>query len=396
MRRPAASNVARPGRRAGSDAVRGRRRGARERRRLAGRRRRREVAGPIFVARAPGRLDVMGGIADYSGALVLQWPIREATRVALSALARAAHLDRLDRPRRHRAPVRRAARRGRRRATARTTTCAPGSPRIPTRHWAAYVAGVFHVLAREHGVQLRRRRRHPHRVGRSGGQGRQLVGGDRGGDDGGGRSRAWPLTIEPQTARAALPAGREPDRRRAVRRHGSDGDDLRRSRQPHGAALPAGGAPGQRPAARRARRVGDRLGDPSRGDRRGLWGGARRRVHGLPDPRGARRAARHAGRARWPRRASTIRAGTATSPTSAATPSADSRPRSPRPSTATTSSRAIRGTTDLVTRVDPSRRYAIRTPTAHPVYEHERVTEWARHWMCEPRAADSTPLASAR
>ena len=37
----------------------------------------------VFVTRAPGRLDVMGGIADYSGALVLQWPIREATRVAL-------------------------------------------------------------------------------------------------------------------------------------------------------------------------------------------------------------------------------------------------------------------------------------------------------------------------
>lgn len=29
----------------------------------------------IFVARAPGRLDVMGGIADYSGSMVLQvWP----------------------------------------------------------------------------------------------------------------------------------------------------------------------------------------------------------------------------------------------------------------------------------------------------------------------------------
>src|SRR3954471_23282086 len=39
--------------------------------------------GPVFVARAPGRLDVMGGIADYSGALVLQWPIREATCVAI-------------------------------------------------------------------------------------------------------------------------------------------------------------------------------------------------------------------------------------------------------------------------------------------------------------------------
>ena len=28
--------------------------------------------GDIYVARAPGRLDVMGGIADYSGSLVLQ------------------------------------------------------------------------------------------------------------------------------------------------------------------------------------------------------------------------------------------------------------------------------------------------------------------------------------
>ena len=40
-----------------------------------------------FVARAPGRLDVMGGIADYSGSLVLQWPIRESTRVAVQRRA---------------------------------------------------------------------------------------------------------------------------------------------------------------------------------------------------------------------------------------------------------------------------------------------------------------------
>ena len=37
----------------------------------------------IAVSRAPGRLDVMGGIADYSGSLVLQRPIREATFVAV-------------------------------------------------------------------------------------------------------------------------------------------------------------------------------------------------------------------------------------------------------------------------------------------------------------------------
>lgn len=35
-----------------------------------------------WLARAPGRLDVMGGIADYSGSLVLQLPLAEATCVA--------------------------------------------------------------------------------------------------------------------------------------------------------------------------------------------------------------------------------------------------------------------------------------------------------------------------
>ncbi|NJM93313.1 MAG: hypothetical protein HC842_00430 [Cytophagales bacterium] len=38
---------------------------------------------PIFTAQAPGRMDVMGGIADYSGSLVLQMPISEHTTVRL-------------------------------------------------------------------------------------------------------------------------------------------------------------------------------------------------------------------------------------------------------------------------------------------------------------------------
>ncbi len=38
---------------------------------------------PIFLARAPGRLDLMGGIADYSGSLVLQLPLKVATWVAV-------------------------------------------------------------------------------------------------------------------------------------------------------------------------------------------------------------------------------------------------------------------------------------------------------------------------
>jgi hypothetical protein len=36
---------------------------------------------PVCVARAPGRLDVMGGIADYSGSLVAEMPIAQAALV---------------------------------------------------------------------------------------------------------------------------------------------------------------------------------------------------------------------------------------------------------------------------------------------------------------------------
>lgn len=37
----------------------------------------------LIITRAPGRLDVMGGIADYSGSLVLELPIAEATFAAI-------------------------------------------------------------------------------------------------------------------------------------------------------------------------------------------------------------------------------------------------------------------------------------------------------------------------
>ncbi len=40
--------------------------------------------GPRFVARAPARLDVMGGIADYTGSLVLQWLLPLETRVGVA------------------------------------------------------------------------------------------------------------------------------------------------------------------------------------------------------------------------------------------------------------------------------------------------------------------------
>ena len=40
-------------------------------------------AGPIRIARAPGRLDVMGGIADYTGSLVCEGTLDRAAAVAI-------------------------------------------------------------------------------------------------------------------------------------------------------------------------------------------------------------------------------------------------------------------------------------------------------------------------
>jgi galactokinase len=44
-------------------------------------------AGPVRISRAPGRLDVMGGIADYTGSMVCEMPLDRAASVALSARA---------------------------------------------------------------------------------------------------------------------------------------------------------------------------------------------------------------------------------------------------------------------------------------------------------------------
>jgi galactokinase len=42
---------------------------------------------PVFLAYAPGRLDVLGGIADYSGATVLEMPLALTVKVVLQAVA---------------------------------------------------------------------------------------------------------------------------------------------------------------------------------------------------------------------------------------------------------------------------------------------------------------------
>jgi galactokinase len=104
---------------------------------------------PIVIARAPGRLDVMGGIADYSGATVCEMPLAEAAFVAIQPRADDAV------------------------CLQTTAEVATNEVKIElsellvdyaaarhklaadeATHWAAYVLGAFPVLAGERGVQL--------------------------------------------------------------------------------------------------------------------------------------------------------------------------------------------------------------------------------------------------
>ncbi len=108
----------------------------------------------VWVARAPSRLDLMGGIADYSGSLVLQWPLQEATMAAVQVAddARVVIVSRT-----HDAPVERALEipletlfpRGR--ALDYESARAWFANRDEVR-WGAYVAGALLVLVRERSV----------------------------------------------------------------------------------------------------------------------------------------------------------------------------------------------------------------------------------------------------
>ena len=103
----------------------------------------------LIVTRAPGRLDVMGGIADYSGSHVLEFPIAEATFVALRPIKerRLNIVTLLDDEPHH---------------TSFTMSLNEFDGPIEyeaareffSNHWAAYVAGVFLVLMRERNVSF--------------------------------------------------------------------------------------------------------------------------------------------------------------------------------------------------------------------------------------------------
>lgn len=110
----------------------------------------------LTVTRAPGRLDVMGGIADYSGSLVLELPIAEATYVALQkddsrrlliasllegrVVTFEMPLDDLE-------------------VDSQPLSYSDAEKYFrtdPRKHWAAYVAGVFLVLMRDRGTRFTR------------------------------------------------------------------------------------------------------------------------------------------------------------------------------------------------------------------------------------------------
>ena len=110
----------------------------------------------VTVARAPGRLDVMGGIADYSGSLVLELPIAEATLVALQKddsrnLRIISLLEDTTRMLTFAMPLAQLERNGK-------PLGYDDAQRFfsldASKQWAAYVAGVFLVLMRELGTRF--------------------------------------------------------------------------------------------------------------------------------------------------------------------------------------------------------------------------------------------------
>ncbi|MFL6280155.1 MAG: galactokinase [Vicinamibacterales bacterium] len=344
----------------------------------------------VFITRAPGRLDVMGGIADYSGALVLQWPIREATRVALLpwaerrlSITSLGHggverhcdvpLDLIADPHRPYDDVR---------------AWFVGDPR---RHWAAYVAGVFHVLSREHGVQFR--------------NGAAILIES---DVPEGKGVSSSAAIEAATMEAVIAAWRvsiEP-KIRAVRCQqvenlivgapcgvmdqmasicGEAGSLMALLCQP---AEFQGSVP--LPDGLRVWGVDSGIRHAVTGAdygavRIGAFMGYRilAALAGLCVTPGQREGHVQIDDSRWGGYLANVGS------------EAFRRFEQGIPETLDGEAFLARydGTTDLVTRVDPARRYAIRTPTAHPIYEHERVTEWTR-LLTDSRSAMAAPDAT--
>jgi galactokinase len=329
----------------------------------------------VSIGSAPGRLDVMGGIADYSGALVLQWPIAERTTVSL----------RLDEHPRLLVGSR-DARGAVRVAEASMEPIADASvpyaelQRIfaadPDTHWVSYVAGVVATLVREQGVrftggaEVAVESTVPEGKGVSSSAAIEaatmsavlkalqlelapraqallcqraenlVVGAPCGVMDQmavicGTRGHLLALLCQPAELQGIVPL---PD---GLALHGIDSGIRHAVSGSDYLAVRVGAFMGYRVLADLAGlavRPGDRPGHVSVEDER--WGGYLANV------------------------------GTETFQ--------QYEVHIPNTLTGSVFLKRYGGTTDAVTNVDPGRCYAVWTPTAHPIYEHERVTEWAQ------------------
>ena len=339
--------------------------------------------GPAYAARAPGRLDVMGGIADYSGALVLQWPIRESTRVGLMRHPdRVLNISSVSAGRVRRVDVPLDVFDGGRASYQQVRAWFDASP---DRHWAAYVAGVFHVLAREHGVRF------------AAGAAILIES-----DVPEGRGVSSSAAIEAATMEAACAAW-----------HVSIDPTLRalRCQQVENLIVgaPCGVMDQMASICGEAESLMALLCQPAEfqgsvplPEQLRVWGvdsgirhaitgadyGAVRvgafmgyrilaELAGLRVASGKREGHVQVDDPRWGGYLANVGG------------EAFRRFEQDIPETLDGAAFLARygGTTDLVTRVDPARRYAIRTPTGHPIYEHERVTEWAALLSASPSAA---------
>jgi galactokinase len=346
--------------------------------------------GPVFVARAPGRLDIMGGIADYSGSLVLQWPIREATRVALRpwqeqrlsiTSASGGHERHCD------VPLDLVANPTHLYEDVRAWFSAD-----PARHWAAYVAGVFHVLAREHAVRFPTgaaifiESDVPEGKGVSSSAAIEAATMEA-------AVAAWQVSIEP-TMRAVrcqqvenlivgAPCGvmdqmasicGEADSLMALLCQPAEFQgSVRLPTQLAVWGIDSGIRHAITGADYGAVRVGAFMGYRILAELAGfrVMPGDREGHVRVDDPRWHGYLA-NIGSDTFRRFASEI-------PESLEGAAFLSR---------------YQGTTDLITRVDVSRSYAIRTPTAHPVHEHERVGEWARQLLSTTSPPDAARLGA--
>ena len=345
----------------------------------------------VWTARAPGRLDVMGGIADYSGSLVLQWPIRESTRVAVEWLpTQTLRVVSRDRHRHERVvdvPM------------ALVNAARPPYAEIrawfaddAARHWAAYVAGVFAVLVGDHDITFS--------------QG-AVVTIDSDVPEGKGVSSSAALEVATMTAVLAALDDEHPKNLKNLKNPRTLAQTCQRAENlvvgaPCGVmdqmAVTCGRAGHlmallcQPAELRPPLRLPDGLavfgidsgirhavtGSDYTAVRIGAFMGYRvlADLAGLSVQPGEREGHLIVGDPRWGGYLANVG-------------SEDfHRYEGHIPHTLGGAEflRRYGGTTDVVTTIDPNRRYAVWTPTAHPVYEHERVTEWSN--LLQPNQPD--------